>query len=172
KGSVAERKLLERSLGAPERYGDLYARQHFIAEAARAGAPVAPMLPAPDEKALNRAIGHFGLPLVIKTDASCGGEGVIVARSEAEARAGWLKLRQPPARWRELARAVRRRDLHFLVSAMKPRQPVVGLQRFVPGRPATSTILAWQGQVLAANHFDVEVCQSDGGPATVLSRRD
>src|SRR5581483_7568657 len=98
KGSVAERKLLERSLGAPERYGDLYARQHFIAEAARAGAPVAPMLPAPDEKALNRAIGHFGLPLVIKTDASCGGEGVIVARSEAEARAGWLKLRQPPAR--------------------------------------------------------------------------
>jgi len=49
---------------------------------------------------------------------------------------------------------------------------VIGLQRFIPGRPATSSLLCWQGQVLAANHFDVEVSQSDLGPATVVSRRD
>ena len=159
--------------GRPIAIPSLYDRRNFIAEAAKAGVLAAGMLPAPDEAALCSAIASLGLPLVIKSDASWGGEGVVIARNKAEARAR-LAAPEPHAvaRWRELARMVRRRDLHFLASALHPRRPVIGLQRFIPGRPATSSLLCWQGQVLAANHFDVEVTQSDRGPATVVSRRD
>src|SRR5579872_1954986 len=79
KGSGEECKLLERSLGAPQSYPGLYDRQHFITEAAKAGVPAAGMLPAPDAEALERGLECLGLPLVIKSDASCGGEGVVIA---------------------------------------------------------------------------------------------
>jgi hypothetical protein len=171
-GGSEERTLLERSLGAPQSYPGLYQRQHFIAEAARAGVPVAGMLPASDAADLERGLEYLGLPLVIKSDSSCGGEGVAIAHTAAEARGAWHRLGRRPQRWRELARVIRRRDLHFLASALNPGRPTVGLQRFIAGRPATSSFLCRQGEVLAANHFDVEMSQHDRGPSTVLTRRD
>lgn len=172
RGDDAERALLERSLGAPQSYPGLYERQTFIAEAARAGVPVAGMMPAGDAVELERGLKSLGLPLAIKSDSSCGGEGVAIAHTAAEAREAWERLSRMPQRWRELARAVRRKDPHFLASAFRPRRPTVGLQRFIPGRPATSSFLCWRGAVLAANHFDVEMSQHDRGPSTVLARRD
>lgn len=167
-----ERDLLKRSLGAPDLYPGLYNRRHFIAEAARAGVLAAGMVPAPDAAALEQGIDRLGLPLVIKSDSSCGGEGVAIVHTRTQAREAWQRLGCTPARWRQLVRTVRRKDLHFLASALRPRQPVVGLQRFIPGRPATSSFLSWQGAVLSAIHFDVEVAQRDTGPASVLTRRD
>lgn len=171
-GTHHERALLTRSLGSPDCYGELYNRQYFIAEATKAGICAAAMMPAPDAAALERGIAALGLPLVIKSDSSWGGEGVIIAQDAGEARQAWRHLSRGPARWRQLARIARRRDLHFLAGVLKPSRPVVGVQRFIPGRPATSTFLCRRGEVLAANHFDVEVARGDKGPATVLTRRD
>lgn len=171
-GDAEERALLERSLGAPERISQLYNRRLFTAEAAKAGVPTAGMLPAPDADAVLRGIDCLGLPLVIKSDNSYGGEGVVIAGDKAEALDGWRRLGRPVPRWRQIARAARRRDPHFLAAAFHPEAPVVGLQRFIAGRPATSSFSCWNGQVLAANHFDVEVTRGQTGPATVLTRSD
>jgi hypothetical protein len=167
-----EKDLLERSLGAPGIYARFFERRTFIAEAAKAGVLAAGMLPAPDEGSLCSAIASLGFPLVLKSDASYGGAGVIIAHNKVEARQAWRRLSRRPSRWRELVRAIHRRDAHFLASAAHPVSPTVSVQRFIPGRPATSSLLCWQGEVLGANHFDVEVARGDTGPSTVLTRRD
>jgi hypothetical protein len=167
-----EKDLLERSLGCPGLYPKFYERRAFIAEAAKAGVLAAGMLPAPDEAALCSAVASLGFPLVLKSDASCGGEGVVIAHNKAEARQAWRRLSRKPARWRELGRAIRRRDAHFLAGALRPLAPVVSVQRFIPGRPATSSLMCWRGEVLGANHFDVEISRGDTGPSSVLTRRD
>jgi hypothetical protein len=171
-GTDEERALLARSLGRPALYGDLYRRPYFIAEAVKSGVCAAAMLPAPDRESLTAGIRQFGLPLVIKSDCSWGGEGVAIAHTAEDALQAWRRLSRTPSRARQLARAVLRRDPHFLAQALRPVHPTVGVQRFIAGRPATSSLLCWQGEVLAAHHFDVEITGSARGPATVLSPRD
>ena len=165
-----ERTLLARSLGAPDLYPQMTARRAFLDAAAQAGAVVAPMVPVTAPAALDEAIVAMGLPIVLKSDHSWGGGGVAVARTEQDARAAYAALARPPQRWREMVRAVRRRDAAHLRAAMDPQKPVIGAQRFITGMPATTSMACWRGEVLAANHFHVLQTQQDNGPASVLEQ--
>jgi hypothetical protein len=166
-----ERALIARSLGAPDLYDGLTARTSFIAEAAQAGAPVAETFEVATRAALDKILGATGFPAVIKSDHSCGGEGVVVVQDRSDAQQAFAKLAPRPSRLRQLIRALKRRDPHFLHSALKPRTPGVSVQRFITGHPATSNIACWQGKVLAANHFDVVLTQRPCGPASVILPR-
>jgi len=157
--------LLRNSLGPLESYAVLSARQASIA-AARQEAIAAPLtLRVADLLHLPEAIGRVGLPCVLKSDASWGGDGVKLVATLAQAEEAFVRLQGPPQRLRSVARAVLRKDLHFLVEALKPRAAFVNVQALVPGRPATSVFAARDGRVLASLHMDVLDTDGATGPA-------
>lgn len=162
--------LLARSLGPKESYRVLTARAASMA-AARAEGIVAPLTLAVASLAqLPAALDRVGLPCVMKSDFSWGGEGVKFVGDRAEAERAFIALAGPPSRLRSLARAGLRRDLHFLEAARHPVKATVNLQSLVEGTPATSVFAARDGVVLAAQHMDVLSWRGDSGPASLMAR--
>jgi hypothetical protein len=159
--------LLERSCGAAGSLPLLSSRNGFLRAAAEAGPPSADTIALDAAADLDRAIAAFGFPLVLKADGSWGGDGVAIVHDRPAAMAAFTRLGRP-SRLRAVARALRRREPHLLVRARMPVPPRPGAQRFIAGRPATSSIACWQGRLLAANHFDVLVANGTG-PATVIA---
>jgi hypothetical protein len=145
-------------------------RVEFLTRAAAAGAPVAQTI-ALNDSTLDDAIARLGLPLVIKCDATWGGDGVAIVHSREQARAAFAGF-QNTSRLRNLVRAARRKRAYFLSRALFPVPSAVSAQRFIAGQPATSTLACWQGQVVAAHHFDVTQSSGMTGPASVISRTD
>jgi hypothetical protein len=165
-------ELLARSLGRPENYPALVSRSDLIAEARTLGIPAPQTMHVPREADLESALACIGLPAVLKVDGSWGGDGVAVVRNLEQARAAWHRLAVTPSPLRSVARAMLRRDLHFLRDAMNPPRMTISLQRFVPGTPATSAFACHRGHVLASIHMDVLEIQHANGPATVMRRTD
>lgn len=166
----AMHEVIARSLGAPQNYPSLIARGAFI-DAARAAGVLAPeTIAVPMEDALDGALARLGFPAVLKADGSWGGDGVAIVRDAQQALAAFRRFATAPSRLRSLARAVKRRDVHFLREMVRPREMTVSVQRFVPGKPATSAFACWKGRVLAANHMEVLETMGSTGPASVMRR--
>jgi len=144
----------------------LSSRNDFLREAAMAGVAIADTIAVESADDLTRALAVFGLPLVVKADGCWGGDGVAIARDEAAARAAFQRF-SGGSRLKDIARALKAGQWHLLARARFALAPRLGAQRFITGRPATSSIACWRGKVLAANHFDVLVSNGTG-PATVL----
>ena len=160
--------LMMRSLGNLDSYPLMLARSTSIALARDEGI-IAPLtLAVPDEDRLVEVLQDVGLPCVLKADGSWGGDGVKLVRTQDEARQAFRKLQGPPSRLRSLARAVLRKDKHFLAEAWTPRTSVVNAQAFVPGKPATSVFACRDGEVLATLHMDVADWRGVTGPASLM----
>lgn len=162
------RAVIERSLGAPEAYPILESRRRTLQVASELGIRVPPTraiksiseLRAPD----------LEWPAMLKIDGTWGGDGVIpVAGPEQAAMAfpslngarraavSWIQFlvkRHPLARW------LWRRS----------RGSVATLQKFVPGRQATTMFACWNGNVLATLTLEVLASTGPTGAATVLRR--
>jgi hypothetical protein len=164
--------LVARSLGTPENYGRVLSRSGSLSELCSLGVRVPETLPVTNEMELDDCVAITGFPAVLKSDGSWGGDGVVIARTREEARAAYRKLSAPPARWRSLARAIRRNDAHFLLAALKPTASAVCVQRFITGHQAASAFAADKGTITAAFHYDVLVAQSMTGPPSVIRRVD
>jgi thioesterase domain-containing protein len=168
-GSSGEplRRLLERSLGGAGGYDHLYARAG-IAAVAETAAIVGPRTLAIKTRAmLWDAIADFGLPAVLKTDGSSGGEGVAIVHTRAEAERSWRRLAAPPSLLWSLKRLIVDREFDRL-GAYGRRRRVVNLQAFVPGRPANAAAALWRGEVLACVCCEVVETMYPTGPATVV----
>ena len=164
--------LIDRSLGRPENYSRIMSRNNFMAEADAMGVRVPQTFPVTSEKKLDSCLAQIGFPAVLKADGSWGGDGVIVAKTREEARAAFRKLANPPSRLRSVARAVRRKDAHHLLDALKPARYTVSVQRFIPGKPAASAFACWNGKVVGAVYYDMLVTDGDMGPPNVIRRVD
>ena len=164
--------LIGRSLGRTESYPTLMSRAGLIAAAREAGLEAPDTVSIASEHELDRALARIGYPAVLKVDGSWGGDGVAVLRNPDQAREAYRRFAGPPSRARSLARAVLRRDAHFLRQAVAPPSAQVSLQAFIPGTPATSAFACWQGRVLATIHMDVLETLHTRGPATVLRRTE
>lgn len=165
-------RLLARSLGTPQNYARVLSRSGALSELHAMGVRVPTTLPVRSEADLELCLRSIGLPAVLKSDGSWGGEGVIIVRSPEEAVAAWRKLARPPSRLRSVVRAVRRRDAHFLAEALWPSGRAVSIQRFVPGTPAASAFAAFEGKVVGAICYDVLDAQGGLGPPNVIRRVD
>lgn len=168
KAGEATCALIERSLGNGESFPLVYARARFIALAEKEGVRVPKTEVVPDLPALRTWVGKNGLPAVLKSDGSSGGDGVQVARTPEESEAAFGRLSAPPNWMRTVKRAVFDGDMTLVWPTMLRRRPAVNAQTFVPGREATSAVACWRGSVLAALHFDVITTAESRGPATVL----
>lgn len=165
-------RIIVRSLGRPENYARVISRYGSLQEMQDRGVRVPDTLPITSETDIDHGLSALGLPVVIKSDGSWGGEGVVVAYTREEAHAAWRKLAHAPSRVRSLARALRRKDTHFLLAALKPEASPVCMQRFVPGRPAASAFAAHNGKIVALFHYDVLVADATIGPPNVIRRID
>jgi len=121
-----------------------------------------------DTADLDGWMAHTGLPTVLKSDGSSGGEGVRVVRTPEEANRAFHVLQAPPS----LARAVKHvlvdQDTTLISPLLLRRRNIVSAQTFVSGHEATSLVACWKGKVLAALHFEVINKQDATGPASVL----
>jgi hypothetical protein len=166
------RELAETSLGNPSAVPRLISRHGFMEEARAEGIRVPDTLPLTRDSDLDAAIAALGFPLVLKSDGSWGGDGVIIARNAADARAAFAKLARAPSRLRSLARAIRRRDPHYLHDIVRAAPRIVSAQRFVPGLPAASAFAAWRGEIVGAVYYDVLIAEGTLGPPSVIRRVD
>jgi len=160
--------LIERSLGAPESFDVPYARTKFIELAWEAGVRVPKTAVINNASDLKTWIAQTNLPVVLKADASSGGDGVRVARTLAEAEHALRILQAPPLLARAAKRALVDRDVNLVWPSLLRRGSVVNAQTFVEGREATTAVACWKGEILAALHFEVVKKGISSGPATVL----
>ncbi len=162
--------LIARSLGPPENYARVLSRSGALLELKACGVRVPETLPVKSECELNACLAAIGLPAVLKSDGSWGGNGVAIVWTQDEAHAAYRRLSRAPSRLRSLARAFRRRDAHFLLSALKPSASAVCIQKYIAGHPAASAFAAQEGRVLNAFHYDVLVAEREIGPPNVIRR--
>jgi len=162
--------LLRRSLGRIESYPLLMSRSRAIAAAQAEGIAAPLTLPIETQAELTQALQAVGLPAVLKTDGSWGGENVAIVRSQEEAERAFRKLSTPPSRLRSIARSLMRSDAHFLHAAFAPKVATVHVQSFIPGKPATTAFACRDGAVLAALHMDVVDWRDATGPARLIKR--
>jgi hypothetical protein len=144
-------------------------RLEFLERVKAAGAPSLESMEIDGAATLDAAIARYGFPLVMKTDNSWGGDGVLIVETPNEARAALSRLAHN-SRARSLVRFLRGRGGHFLSRALYPVSASLSAQRHVAGTPATSSIACWQGKLLAAHHFDVQLSTTPTSPASVLHR--
>jgi aspartokinase/homoserine dehydrogenase 1 len=161
-------ELIERSLGAPESFSIAYARTSFMEVARKEGIRVPETQIIADVRGLRSWIDRKGFPVVLKADGTSGGVGVRVVHTMDQAARGFGKLQAPPLLARAAKRALVDQDKTLIWPSLLRRRSVVNAQVFVAGHEATSTIVCWQGEVLAALHFEVLTKRSSSGPATVL----
>lgn len=161
------RRLLERSLGGRGGHDRLYARTGVAAVAGAQDVAGPQTRVITTLAALQEGLAEFGLPAVLKTDGSSGGEGVSIVCSPAEAEREWRRLSAPPSLLWCLKRLIVDHEVDRLADWVRGR-PVVNLQVFVPGRPATAAAALWRGEVLACVCSEVIETLSPLGPATVV----
>jgi hypothetical protein len=164
--------LLRRSLGELENFDELLPRAASMQASAKLGIRTPETISITTLEQLDLVISLLGLPAVLKVDGSWGGEGVVVARTKEDAVAAFHRLSRPVSRLRSLARALRRKDSHFLLDAVVAPKPVVSVQKFVAGLSANSAFACWQGEVTGEIHYDVLVSDGPGGPPNVIRRVD
>jgi hypothetical protein len=162
--------LVARSLGAPQHYAQLTGRAGFLAAARDAGVAVPDTIAVEDKSTFEFALAMMGLPAVLKTDGSWGGDGVAILRRSDTARDAWRRFTHPTSRIKSTMRALRSGDAHHLLAALKTAPARISLQRHVWGTPATTSMACWQGEVVAAHHFDVLTADGERGPASVIKR--
>ncbi len=166
-----EAACISRSLGAPENYPAMMSRGVFMDECEALGIAVPRTVRVARSADLDAALDAIGLPAVLKSDGSWGGEGVVIAQSREDAHAAYRKLSQPVSPLRSLARALLRSDAHHLQAAMvKQAAPAITMQQFIPGSPATTAFACWQGDVVGMIHSDVVASSRATGPASVIRR--
>jgi hypothetical protein len=163
-------RLIETSLGNPLVYDHLIARDAFIADARALGIRTPRSMPVAAAGDVDRAVAELGLPLVLKADGSWGGDGVRVAHTPVEAHAAFTRLAHLPSRWRAVARAIKRRDAHFLAGAVTREAARISAQSFVAGHNAATAIACWQGEVIGEIDYDVLVAEGALGPPNVIRR--
>lgn len=162
--------LLRRSFGTPENFDTMMSRPQSMQIAAKIGIRAPETVAIASEAELDLCLSELGLPAVLKVDGSWGGDGVIVARSKEEALSAFRRLIHPASRLRNILRAMKRKDAHYLLAAISPPPQRVSVQKFVAGRSAASAFACWKGEVTGALYYDVLVADGAIGPPNVIRR--
>ncbi len=162
--------LIERSLGAPEHFPVMFARNTFMGLAEEQGVRSPKTAVITDFDDLRRWACRTGFPLVLKADGTSGGRGVRIVHTLEDAERAFRALAAPPALARAGKRALLDGDFTLLRPSLLRVRSIVSAQSFVRGREATAAIACWNGGVLASLHFEVIRKVQALGHATVVRK--
>jgi hypothetical protein len=161
------RDVLQVSLGDPGGYGASISRGGLMDVAAGLGVAVPAYARVASVAEALAFSERAELPVVVKTEHTCGGHGVVVAASRDEL-SGEVRRRLPgsmPARAKAFGRTLLSRAAGFL----QEDEPTVMLQAFVAGRPAMRTVATDRGRVLEGVSFIAErIHPEPTGASTVI----
>jgi hypothetical protein len=159
--------LIERSLGDPRWYG-LTEKSAIMSIAPALGIRCPRSVAIADRAALSRELAAADFPVVLKLDRTTGGAGVRIARTREDAWRAYLELD-----------AMRRKALLMdRLRSAGPRRgdsklaPRVSIQQYLEGRPASRTVLCWQGAVIGGLSIEAIEVSREAGIATVVRMID
>lgn len=164
--------LIERSLGSSKYFPMAHSRAAFMELAREAGVRVPDTGVMTCTQDVENWIKRYGLPAVLKADGTSGGEGVRVVHTSVEAERAFRKLQAPQLLARAIKRALIDQNSTLILPSLLRQRPTVSAQTFVSGHEATSTVVCWNGAVLASLHFEVLGKSYAAGQATVVRRLD
>ena len=160
------RPLIELSLGAAEAYPAIQQRGEVLRVAQSLGIRV------PLTQTLNSAEElkdwKFDKPAVLKLDGTWGGEGVTIVRSLTEATQGFHSASDGTKAWRAWKRFLINHYFFALWAWQRQKTSKMTIQKFIPGRPATTMFACWRGEVLASSTVEVLHSQAPTGAANVV----
>jgi hypothetical protein len=165
------RPLIERSLGAATGYEVVAGRAELMQIAHELQVRTPETKEIRDRTDLRAWFSGPGLTTggsgVLKLDWTCGGKGVRIVRSLAEAERAMDVMRQPVTFMTALGRWLLIHDATAFWKWKNHRRPAFTLQQFVKGRPANAMLACREGQVLAMLTVEVLCAQSSMGTALV-----
>jgi ATP-grasp domain len=159
------RPLIECSLGEAQMYSAIRSRAEVLRIAAELGLRTPASLGVTSE---DDAGGVGETSAVLKVDGSCGGTGVEIVSSAAEARSAFRRLSKRPGAGFTFKRMLVNRDPLALWWWRNKEQPHVSVQQFIPGRPANTMFASWGGEVLGIVTVEVLCAQGTTGAANVV----
>jgi hypothetical protein len=168
KGEGAICRLIERSLGAPESFQIVYGRTAVMELARAEGVRVPETRIIKNTDDLKNWASRSGFPFILKADRTSGGTGVKVVHTFEEAERAFRSLQAPPRFKRAVRQALSEHDTTLLWPSLLRQRRTVNAQAFIAGREATSTVVCWQGRLLASLHFEILHTAYSAGPATVV----
>lgn len=160
--------LIERSLGAPEGFAVVYRRTAVMTLAREEGVRVPETRVISDANELKKWSAQTGFPFVLKADRTSGGTGVKVVDTFEEAELAFRKLQAAPGFRSAIRHASKERDSTLFWPSVLRQRRTMNAQAFITGPEATSTVVCWEGTVLASLHFEVLYTAYSAGPATVV----
>ena len=160
--------LIAAAMGDPSSYAALGSKAQQMEVAHALGLPIPPTVQIADLDSLQTALAAARLPVVLKSDATSGGTGVVVIDDATMGSVAWTRLTSRLSLPFLVAALFRDRSLQAWVRWRNWQAPRVHLQQFVAGAPANRAVLCRDGEVLAG--VSVEVLQTvyPGGPASVM----
>jgi hypothetical protein len=161
------RDLLVRSFGSPNGYAAAVNRWDFMEVAAQIGAHKPRHWQASKLARGGAVPEEADFPLFIKTEHTCGGDGVMIARNAAQL-GRELRSRRSPGLKRRLSSWAK----HFLCSMAGFRGASKAdalIQSSASGVPAFRSVAAWNGRVIAGVSFAAErIHPEPTGASTVV----
>ena len=147
-------------------------RGAFIAMAQELGLRAPDMHVVENAADIGVAVATLGLPLVMKSDGSWGGMGVIVAHTQEEAETARRKLRHRAGLASAIQSLLLQRDPYRLLPSLNKTPPQIYAQRFVRGRPANVAAVSWHGECLASIQMEALLTRNALGASTVIRTID
>ena len=168
------RDPITRSLGDSAHFATIRSRAQFLEVAARSGirVPETRRIATPED--ITDWFSEVPGTAVLKIDRTCGGSGVSVVPTEAEALSAWRKFassetrtKRWKTRWKQwLANSD---PLAFWDDSVLGR-PEILLQRYVAGRPANSMLACWRGKLLGLVNVEVLCTQATATAPSAIVR--
>jgi ATP-grasp domain-containing protein len=162
------RDLLVKSFGSPNGYTAAVDRQHFMELASQLGVRKPYHCQVTNVAAAFIVGEGWDFPLFLKTEHSCGGDGVTIAHHVTELRRQLNSARAPPLRRRLTSWA--KRFLCPMAGFQGAAEGSVLIQSFAPGVPAFRTVAAWNGRVIAGVSFAAERIHPERTGASTVVR--
>lgn len=160
------RPLIECSLGAPEAYPAIRKRGDVLRVAGELGIRVPFTQPINSVEDLKGWC--FDAPAVLKLDGTWGGEGVSIVRSEPEAIQGFRSMIGTARAGVAWKRFLIHRHPVALWSWLRRKSASITIQKFIPGRQATTMFACWDGEVLAGITVEVLAWQGINRASTIV----
>lgn len=165
---LATAALLARSLGSPASHPIVASRQKFLALAREEDVLVPDSALTPDLNALDEWLAGNGVPAVLKTDCTSGGQGVRIVNTGQQAQVAFRELASRRAMGRIVKDILADGAGSTFARVFRREQPLVSAHRFVAGQDANVALACWQGEVLAQIAAVVLETRSPNGPAAVI----
>jgi hypothetical protein len=162
------RELLEASLGAATEFEIVSRRDLLLQIAQTLGISIPATKLVTSEEEIHQWFAAGETAAAVKMDGTCGGEGVVIARSEEQAKDAFRKFSRQIGFLTACKRLLINGDPVSLWTWGKQAQTTISIQQLIEGRPANSMLACWKGEVLSMVSVEVLASQGATGAAFLV----